>query len=384
MQPLESVVNSAQRVQRLIVEHITNVMRLLRIVPQRIAALDDQRVEILRRPSEDVHGERVTFRRVLHLAERINRVVKYVVCAAHTAVGVCQRNAELLKGGFCIPGSVDGILHIVGQLGQRALQRVHGDVHKLRCVGKLLQLFCGLARRLRHCKNVVNIGGRLLRHGDQRLFGLDHRSDHKAKAGHSQSCACMDAVERFHGLLCALRKLDAKFPGHIRQRVAKAAHGLAVAGELFLEIGKQTLDAAALFLGVGKGFFQLAKSVRRAVCFSLGFLERVLVVLQCTLHFDQFGLCVVELRFPAIGALIGFAVGGGRGLERLFDLLDFFLLRQDRAVEDVIFLGQRFDAVRVIPKLLGREIQLGFQNVQAALDLGQRSLVFPLAVQFDF
>ena len=69
---------------------------------------------------------------------------------------------------------------------------------------------------------------------------------------------------------------------------------------------------------------------------------------------------------------------------RLFNLFDFFLLRQDRAAEDVIFLGQRFDAVCVIPKLLGREIQLGFQDVQAALDLGQRSLVFPLAVQFDF
>jgi len=194
----------------------------------------------------------------------------------------------------------------------------------------------------------------------------------------------MDAVERLHGLLCALWKLDAKFAGHVRQRVTEAAHDLVVAGELLLEIGKQALDAAALLLGVGQSFFQLAKIVRRAVCLSLCFLERVLVILQCTLHLDQFGLCVVKLRFPAIGALIGFAVGGGRGLERLFDLLDFFLLRQDRAVEDVVFLGQRFDAVRVIPKLLGREIQLGFQNVQSALDLGQRSLVFALAIHFDF
>ena len=89
----------------------------------------------------------------------------------------------------------------------------------------------------------------------------------------------MDAVERFHGLLCALRKLDAELPGHIRQRVAKAAHDLVVAGELLLEIGKQALDAAALFLGVGQRLFQLSKGGRRAVCLFLGLLERVLVVL---------------------------------------------------------------------------------------------------------
>ena len=194
----------------------------------------------------------------------------------------------------------------------------------------------------------------------------------------------MDAVERRHSLFRSVRKLDAEFPSHIRQRVAKAAHDLAVAGELLLEIGKQTLEAAALFLGVGQRLFQLSKGGRRAVCLSLCFLERVLVVLQCTLHLDQFGLCVVELRFPAIGALVGFAVGLGCRLERLFNLLDLFLLRQDRAVEDVVFLGQCFDAVRVIPKLLGREIQFGFQDVQAALDLGQCSLVFPLAIQFHF
>ena len=113
---------------------------------QSVAALDNQRVQILSGFPEDVHCQRVPLRGVLDHAQGVDGVIKHIVGVAQAVVGICNGNAQLREGliGVACAG-VGRRLHIVCELGQGSLERIHGYVQQFRGVRKFLQGPCAEA-----------------------------------------------------------------------------------------------------------------------------------------------------------------------------------------------------------------------------------------------
>ena len=188
------------------------------------------------------------------------------------------------------------------------------------------------------------------------LFNFDDSRRQQAEPRHSKRCARVDAVQGLRGLCRTIRELNAELPGNVRQSRPEALCRIGVQAEFFLEIRKRRLDAAALLLCLGQGFFHLIQWRRH-------FFNGVCILIQLALHFAELRLGVVQRDLPAVGLLAAFAVLARGVLQGFLQLFDLLLLRQNAALKNIILLRQRLDAPGVVAKLLRGKIQFGLQDL---------------------
>ena len=114
-------------------------MRLVGVLFQRAAACINQRVQLLRRLGHEIHGQRVPLRAILHLAERVDRVVKDILRAAQVAVCVRDGHAEIGIGCRCGLVAVPRLLHLIGGLFETVPDAVGRDADHLGGIIELLK-----------------------------------------------------------------------------------------------------------------------------------------------------------------------------------------------------------------------------------------------------
>ena len=85
-----------------------------------------------------------------------------------------------------------------------------------------------------------------------------------------------------------------------------------------------------------------------------------------------------------LGCRVGYAVGLGRLLQHLLQLLNLITLRQDLLVQNLVDLCQALDAVFVPGIGRVKQFDLAVQRSERGIDLGDPLFILGLAVQFDF